>query len=290
MAQAFARFGSSLTLLGKSPRPLPREDADAGTIVQRHLERDGVRCEMEVRVLRVEQGEHGKRLWFSQEGGEARFHEADEILVAAGRAPNVEGLALEAAAVSAGPSGVLVDDRMRTSNPRVYASGDVCSAFKFTHAADALSRIVVQNALFFGRRKASALVIPWATYTDPQVAHVGVSSADADRSNGRLSTITIPLDEVDRAIVDDEVDGFVRVHHERGRLLGCTVVASHAGEMIGEVAYAMTRQGTLGSLSSTVHPYPTVSEAFRKAGDAYRRQALTPRLRTWLERYFRWTR
>jgi pyruvate/2-oxoglutarate dehydrogenase complex dihydrolipoamide dehydrogenase (E3) component len=290
MAQAFARFGSTVMLLGKSPRPLPREDADAGTIVQRQLERDGVRCEMAARLLRVEQGEHGKRVWFSQEASEARFHEADEILVAAGREPNVEGLGLEAAGVSAGPSGVLVDDRMRTSNPRIYASGDVCSAFKFTHAADALSRIVIQNALFFGRRKASALVIPWATYTNPEIAHVGVSLAEAEQSNGRISTITIPLDEVDRSIVDDEVDGFVRVHHERGRLRGCTVVAPHAGEMIGEVAYAMMRQGTLASLSATVHPYPTVSEAFRKAGDAYRRQAVTPRLRVWLERYFRWTR
>ncbi len=290
MAQAFARFGSIVTLVGRSSRPLSREDADAGAILQRQLESDGVRCELGVRFQRVDQAAGGKQVWFSREGGGAGFHEADELLVAAGRAANVEGLALEAAGVSTGPSGVLVDDRLRTSNPRVYASGDVCSAFKFTHAADALSRIVIQNALFFGRRKASALVIPWATYTDPQVAHVGVSLADADRSNGRLSTITIPLDEVDRSRVDDEVDGFVRVHHERGRLRGCTIVAPHAGEMIGEAAYAMTRQGTLSSLSATVHPYPTVAEAFRKAGDAYRRQSVTPGLRVWLERYFRWTR
>lgn len=282
MAQAFARFGSMVTLFDQSLRPLPREDTDAGAILQRHLENDGVHCELGVRLERVDQVARDKRIWFARKGGDVSFHEGDEILVAAGRAPNVEGLALEAAGVSTGPSGVLVDDRLRTSNPRVYASGDVCSAFKFTHAADALSRIVIQNALFFGRRKASALVIPWATYTDPQVAHVGVSMADADQSNGRLSTITVPLDEVDRSMVDDEVDGFVRVHHERGRLRGCTIVAPHAGEMIGEVAYAITRQGTLASFSSTVHPYPTVSEAFRKAGDAHRREALTPNLRTWL--------
>jgi len=166
----------------------------------------------------------------------------------------------------------------------------VCSAYKFTHAADATSRLVLQNALFYGRRKASTLVIPWVTYTDPEVAHVGVSEADAASSDGRLETIIIRLEDVDRAVVDDDIDGFVQVHHERGRLRGCTIVAPHAGEMIGEAVYAVTHGGTLGDLSSTVHPYPTVAEALRKAGDAYRRQALTPARRQWLERYFRWTR
>jgi pyruvate/2-oxoglutarate dehydrogenase complex dihydrolipoamide dehydrogenase (E3) component len=179
---------------------------------------------------------------------------------------------------------------MQTSNPRIFASGDVCSPYKFTHAADAMSRIVLQNALFYGRRKASALVIPWVTYTDPEVAHVGVSESDVAKSAGRMQTITIALSEIDRAVVDEEVDGFVRVHHERGRLRGCTIVAPHAGEMIGEVAYAMTHGGTLAALSSTIHPYPTYAEALRKAGDTYRRQALTPRVRGWLERYFSWAR
>jgi pyruvate/2-oxoglutarate dehydrogenase complex dihydrolipoamide dehydrogenase (E3) component len=214
----------------------------------------------------------------------------DAILVAAGRAPNIDDLHLEAAGITATKQGVIVNDRLQTSNPRVYASGDVCSAYKFTHAADAMSRIVIPNALFYGRRKASALVIPWATYTDPEVAHVGVSEADVAKSGGRLLSITIPLSDVDRAVVDDETDGFVRVHHEKGRLRGCTIVAPHAGEMIGEVAYAMTHDGRLSALSSTIHPYPTQAEALRKAGDTYRRQSLTPTVRKWLERYFAWTR
>jgi pyruvate/2-oxoglutarate dehydrogenase complex dihydrolipoamide dehydrogenase (E3) component len=172
----------------------------------------------------------------------------------------------------------------------VYASGDVCSQYKFTHAADAMSRIVIQNALFYGRRTASALVIPWTTYTDPEVAHIGVAEADVAKTEGRLQTITIQLSDVDRAVVDDDTDGFVRVHHEKGRLRGCTIVAPHAGEMIGEVAYAMTHHGTLAALSSTIHPYPTQVEALRKAGDAYRRQSLTAGVRKWLERYFTWTR
>jgi pyruvate/2-oxoglutarate dehydrogenase complex dihydrolipoamide dehydrogenase (E3) component len=153
-----------------------------------------------------------------------------------------------------------------------------------------MARVVIQNALFFGRRRASALVIPWCTYTDPEIAHVGLYEAEARDQGRRVETITIPARDVDRAVVDDDRDGFVRVHHERGRVLGCTIVASHAGEMIGEAVYALTHRGTLSQMSSTIHPYPTQAEALRMAGDAYRRSLLTPRVRCWLERYFRWTR
>jgi pyruvate/2-oxoglutarate dehydrogenase complex dihydrolipoamide dehydrogenase (E3) component len=186
--------------------------------------------------------------------------------------------------------GVVVTDRLQTTNRRVFAAGDVCSAYKFTHAADALARIVVQNALFFGRRRASRLVIPWVTYTDPEVAHVGATHEDVAASGGRLATIAVELSDVDRAIVDDGTGGFVHVHHERGRVRGCTIVARHAGEMIAEAVYVVTHGGTLGQLSATVHPYPTQAEALRMAGDRYRRQALTAGVRRWLTRYFAWTR
>jgi pyruvate/2-oxoglutarate dehydrogenase complex dihydrolipoamide dehydrogenase (E3) component len=184
----------------------------------------------------------------------------------------------------------VVDDRLRTDNRRVYAAGDVCSRFQFTHVADATARIVVQNALFFGRRKASALTVPWCTYTDPEVAHVGLSAEDAEKRRPAVHTISVPLLEVDRAVLDDETEGFVRVHHERGRLLGCTIVAAHAGEMIGQVSYAISRGATLNDFASVVYPYPTQTEALRKAGDTYRRTRLTPRVRRAFERYFRITR
>lgn len=293
LAQAFARFGSQVVVLDLAPQILPREDADAATIVRRRLEADGIRFELGVKLEGVDGTSGNLRVRYTRSGGgpaSAETAAGDAILVAAGRAPNIDGLRLDAAGITATKEGVDVNDRLQTSNPRVYASGDVSSAYKFTHAADAMSRIVIQNALFYGRRKASALVIPWVTYTDPEVAHVGVSEADVAKSRERLHTITIPLSEVDRAVVDDETDGFVRVHHERGRLRGCTIVAPHAGEMIGEVSYAMTHGGGLAALSSTIHPYPTHSEALRKAGDAYRRQSLTPGIRKWFERYFAWTR
>lgn len=293
LAQAFARFGSQVTVIGHAPQVLPRESAAAAAIVVRHLQADGVRLELGVRLERVEVTGNELLAHYARgpEGASSTASvAADAVLVAAGRTPNIEHLDLQAAGIRADEHGVTVNDRLQTSNSRVYASGDVCSSFKFTHAADAMSRIVLQNALFFGRAKASALVMPWVTYTDPEVAHVGVSESDVRSSEGRLATITVALSDVDRAVVDDDVDGFVQVHHERGRLRGCTIVAPHAGEMIGEAAYAVTQGGTLAQLSSTVHPYPTMAEALRKAGDAYRRQALTPARRQWLVRYFQWTR
>ena len=268
MAQAFALLGSRVTLVDSAPRVLSGEDEDASRIIATQLERDGVTIVTDL----------GRR-----EGRPLRLFlaDADAVLVATGRTPNVEGLNLQAAGIQAGPAGIDVDDRLRTSNPRVYAAGDVCSKFKFTHAADALARIVIQNALFFGRRRASALVIPWCTYTFPEVAHVGVSSGQA---------ITIPLTEVDRSVADQETDGFVRIHHERGRIVGATIVAPHAGELIGHVADVMRRGGAVGDLSAVIFPYPTVAEALRKAGDTYRRQGLTPRVRGLLEYYFGLTR
>jgi pyruvate/2-oxoglutarate dehydrogenase complex dihydrolipoamide dehydrogenase (E3) component len=289
MAQAFVRFGSAVTLLDREPRVLPNEDEDAAAIVERRLRDDGVRMELSVTLTSAARHGEGARLQY-QRAAEAGQVDGDQVLVAAGRAANVEGLGLETAGVAMSTHGVVVNDRLQTSNRRVYAAGDVCSSFRFTHVADATARIAIQNALFYGRRRASALVIPWCTYTEPEVAHVGLSAADALQGGRRVETITIQLTDVDRAVLDEETDGFVRIHHERGRPLGCTIVASHAGEIIAGVAFAMAHGGTLSDLSGTIYPYPTQASALRQAGDQYRRSLLTPRVRAWMERYFRWTR
>ena len=260
MAQAFALFGSDVSVADVAERPLPREDPDASAIVRRHLESAGVRFRLGAPLGAVKRGD------------------ADAILVAAGRTADVESLNLAAAGVRFGPDGVIVNERLQTTNPRVFAAGDVASPYKFTHAADAMARVVVQNALFFGRRRATALVIPWCTYTAPEVARVGEIAGPA---------ITVQLVDVDRAVVDDQTDGFIRVHHERGRIRGCTIVAPHAGDLIGHVAHVMRSRGGLSDLSSTVFPYPTYAEGLRKAGDAYRRSLLTPAARWLFRKYFR---
>jgi pyruvate/2-oxoglutarate dehydrogenase complex dihydrolipoamide dehydrogenase (E3) component len=290
MAQVFARFGSAVTLLDHAPQILPRADADAADIVRRQLVEEGVRLELGVTLVEAVGGRDGVRIRFERAGGVAADAIGDQLLVATGRAPNIEGLGLDAAGVVVDRGGVVVDDRLQTTNARIYAAGDVCSPFKFTHAADAMARIVIQNALFYGRRRVSRLVIPWCTFTNPEVAHVGLHAGDAREQGHDVTTITTPLSDVDRAVLDDETDGFVRIHHERGALLGATIVAAHAGEMIGEVVYALAHKGGLSDLSATIHPYPTQAEALRMAGDTYRRSALTPSVRRWLHRYFRWTR
>jgi pyruvate/2-oxoglutarate dehydrogenase complex dihydrolipoamide dehydrogenase (E3) component len=290
LSQAFARLGSRVTLFDQASHLLANDDADASQLVHRALLRDGVHIELGAAITRFSYRE-GEAIVQFRRGPDAPHEDAigDHLLVATGRTPNIDNLNLSRAGIEAGPNGIVVDDRLQTGNRRVYAAGDVCSRLQFTHVADATARIVVQNALFFGRRKASALTVPWCTYTDPEVAHIGLSAEDAGKQRA-VQTISVPLSEVDRAVLDDETEGFVRVHHARGRLLGCTIVAAHAGEMIGHVSYAMARGATLNDFASTVYPYPTQSEALRKAGDAYRRSLLSPRVRRAFERYFRLTR
>ena len=217
----------------------------------------------------------------------------DEILVGAGRAPNVDELGLESVGVAYDRrSGVKVDDRLCTSNPMIYAAGDVCMAEKFTHAADFAARTVIQNALFLGRKKLSALTIPWCTYTDPEIAHVGLSERQAAERGVAIDTYLRPFAEVDRAVIDGEDEGFVKVHARRGtdRIVGATIVARHAGDMIGELTLAITAGIGLGRLASVIHPYPTQAEAIRQVGDMYNRTRLTPRVKKLFAAWLRWTR
>jgi pyruvate/2-oxoglutarate dehydrogenase complex dihydrolipoamide dehydrogenase (E3) component len=265
LAQAFALLGTAVTVVDTEPRLLPREDRDAAEIVTRRLTADGVRVMTGVSMT-------------------AKDIQAEAVLVAVGRTPNTEGLDLEAAGVATSPRGVTVDDRLRTSNRRIFAAGDICSSYQFTHAADAMARIVIQNALFHGRRRVSALVIPWATYTFPEVAHVGPPPEEAARRGAE--PFTVPLAEVDRAVIDAESDGFLRIHHRGGRIIAATLVAPQAGELIGQIASLMRRRGSVAEFSSDIFPYPTVADVLRKAGDAHRRTRLTPQIRALLRKYF----
>jgi pyruvate/2-oxoglutarate dehydrogenase complex dihydrolipoamide dehydrogenase (E3) component len=289
MAQSFARFGARVTLVDLSIRILPREDADAARVVQAAMHASGVEFIGGAAIARVER-RGDRRLVHLTVDGASRTIEGDALLVAIGRAPNVEGLGLDVAGVAFDKSGVKVDDRLCTSNPAVYAVGDICSAFKFTHAADFQARTVIQNALFFGRAKASRLIIPWATYTSPELAHVGLTEADAQKAGTPVDTVTVPFHDVDRAILDGEEDGFLKVILARGtdRILGATLVAEHAGDMIGEVTLAMTAGLGLSKIGQTIHPYPTQGEVFRKAADIWRRRKLTPTVRALFATFFKW--
>ena len=292
LAQAFRRLGSDVTLFHTGSHILNREDADAAQIVQRAFIDEGVHLVLGARLARVDRVAEGKVLHAETPGGPVRVT-VDEILVGAGRVPNVDGLGLETAKVAYDRrDGVKVNDHLQTSNPRIYAAGDVCMARKFTHAADFAARTVIQNALFLGRKKLSALTIPWCTYTDPEIAHVGLYESEAEQRGIALDTYLRPFSEVDRAIIDGEEQGFVKVHVRRGtdKVAGATIVARHAGEMIGELTLAMTGGIGLGRLASVIHPYPTQAEAIRQVGDMYNRSRLTPSIKRLFAAWLRWTR
>lgn len=298
LAQAFARLGSEVTLIERSQQLLGREDEDAARVVLAALQRDGVRVLLQANVKTVRRQDPSSNetpcriLTVTELSGEREI-EADEILVGARRTPNVDGLNLEAVGVAYDTArGVTVDDRLRTTNPRIFAAGDICSRFKFTHAADFMARIVIQNALFFGRARASALTIPWCTYTSPEVAHVGLTERTARETGVRIQTFVQRFDHVDRAILESATDGFVKVHVREGsdRIVGATIVADHAGEMISELVLAMTNRIGLGRLAATIHPYPTVAESIRKCGDAYNKTRLTPFVKSLLTKWLAWTR
>jgi len=307
MAQTFARFGSHVTQIEKSANILFREETDAALIVQQAMEKDGVHFALNAVTKRVEQRGNEKVVVIEQ-NGEQREIVGDQLLIGIGRSPNVEGMGLENVGVKFDlREGVEVNDRLQTTNASIFAAGDVCSKYKFTHAADFMARIVIQNALFKGRAKVSALTIPWTTYTSPELAHVGLNPADTKAQGIEIDTYTQPLDGVDRAILESDDEGFVRVHTKKGTdtIVGATIVASNAGDMISEITLAMVinsriptwkkklrlaRGVGLATIGSTIHPYPTQAEAIRKLGDQYSRTRLTPFVKNLFKRWLAWTR
>ncbi|MBE9126255.1 MULTISPECIES: mercuric reductase [unclassified Coleofasciculus] len=281
LAQAFHRLGCKVILFHRHSHLLNKEDTDAAEIVQNTFIREGIDLVLDSQLQRVEKTPEGRTLYYTC-NGKPESVTVDEILVGAGRAPNVEGLNLEAVGVEYDRKGVKVNDYLQTANPKIYAAGDICMNWKFTHAADAAARIVIKNTLFspfgLGRSKLSNLVMPWVTYTDPEIAHVGMYEHEAQKAGIDISTIKIPFSSVDRAIADGEEEGFVKIHHTKGSdtILGATIVARHAGEIISEVTTAIVNKVGLNGLSSVIHPYPTQAEGIKKAADAYRRTLLTP--------------
>jgi len=295
-AQALARFGSQVYLIEAMHGIMPNEDRDAAEIVEQHMLRDGVKVVCCGKELKVSRTDSGKRLTVESHGQQYDVT-VDEILVGVGRTPNVEGIGLEAVGVEYDKNGVTVNARLQTTNPRIFAAGDICSRDKFTHAADAMAQIVIQNALFphpFGLGYASveSLIMPWCTFTEPEVAHVGMYEKDAKEKGIEVETYTYKLDEVDRAILDGEDEGFARVHIQKGsdKILGATIVAAHAGDMIGEFSVAMKAGAGAKTIAGTIHPYPTQAEVNKKVVNLWRKAHFTPRTKALLMKLFAWMR
>ncbi|MEZ4599842.1 MAG: mercuric reductase [Syntrophotaleaceae bacterium] len=290
LAQVFSRLGSAVTLLEPGPRLLPREDRDASEVVQRAFEAEGIRLLFHSRISRVFAREGEKAVLYSRNGGESELA-VDAILVAVGRAPNLNNLHLEKAGVHYHPrSGIKVDACLRTSNRKIFAAGDVCSIYKFTHTAEAQARTLVANALLPMQRRSLNNVISWCTYTSPELAHAGLYEQEAQARGIEVTTLTVPMSAVDRAWMDGETEGFARVLLKKGtdRILGATIVSRHAGEMIGELTLAINRGLGLKAIGHTLHPYPTQSAVIKKLADAYLRSRLKPWLKNVLRAWMRW--
>jgi pyruvate/2-oxoglutarate dehydrogenase complex dihydrolipoamide dehydrogenase (E3) component len=297
MAQSFCRFGSQVSLFELTDHILPREDAEAAQWVQEQMKLDGVCLIFRSKVIRIEARGKEKVVQYEVHGNQKELV-VDEILVGIGRTPNVEGLGLEKAGVEYDlRKGVKVNDKLKTTHPRIYAAGDICFPYKFTHTADALAQIVIQNALFphplgLGYASTHSLIIPWCTFTEPEIAHVGLYQGEAEGKGIDVETFTFGLEEVDRAILDGEEDGFARVHVKKGtdKIVGATIVASHAGDMINEITLAMKAGVGLATIGGTIYPYPTQAEVIKKVANLWRKSTFTQGKKKFLKRMFSWTR
>ena len=291
MAQALQRLGSQVTLFDIMPQILGREDEEAAAIVQSQFQADGLQLKLAANIKQINRTATGqKEIVLEQEAGLESVL-VDEILLAVGRTPNLEGLNLAAAGVEYTKKGLVVNDYLQTTNGDIYGAGDVAIPYQFTHMADATARIVVRNALFFGRAKLSDLTIPWVTYTDPEVAHVGLYPRDAAAKGIEIDTFTTQIGDVDRGRTDGE-EGFVKIHVKKGtdKIIGATIVGTHAGELISEVTTAMVAGAGLKTLSTVIHPYPTQAEAIKKTADAFNRTRLTPTVAKLFDTILRWRR
>ncbi len=292
LSQAFSRLGVRVTVVEFLPRIMVKEDPDVAAFMRKQLEAEGIRVLTGATAKRaqVRDGQiHLEVLQKTPGNGEGETLQARALLIAAGRIPNVESLNLDAAGVRFNAQGIEVNNYLQTSQPHIYAAGDVVGPYQFTHMADAQARVVIRNILMpfqALRQKVDYSVVPWCTYTSPEVARVGLSETEAGEQQIAYDLFTQPLGDMDRAIVESKEAGFAKVLTEKGsdRILGVTLVSEHAGDLLHEFVLAMGQNIGLGAIASTVHAYPTFAELARKVGDQYNRTRLTPRVKS----IFRW--
>jgi pyruvate/2-oxoglutarate dehydrogenase complex dihydrolipoamide dehydrogenase (E3) component len=294
LAQTFRRFGVEMTILQRGDQLLPREDRDVAEFLERRLINEGVRIikNADARSLATSDAGRVALEFLDRQSGRIaeRTFFTDALLIAIGRTPNLRRLDLKSAGVNVNQSGMCVNDYLQTSQRHIYAAGDVIGPFLFTHMADAQARVIVRNILVpfqFLRQKMDYSVVPWCTYTDPEVAHVGLGEKEAKQKNVEHDLFVVPLEDLDRAVVESEDAGFVKVLTARGsdKILGATMVGPHAGDLLHEFVLAMKSGIGLGTVASTIHAYPTFAELARKAGDKYNKARLTPRAKkvfSWL--------
>lgn len=288
MAQAHRRLGAKVTVLDLGSM-LPKDDPEAVAIVRRALIDEGVTVCESVNVLRIEAGTQSIDVVLADGAGERRIA-GSHLLIATGRKPNVENLGLDAAGVTYGPAGIAVDARLRTSNSRIYAIGDVASSYQFTHLAGYHASLVLRNALFRLPAKMDLRAFPWVTFSDPELAQVGLTEGQARRAHGDgIHVLRADFGDNDRAQAEGAPQGFAKVVvARRGRVLGATIVGRHAGELALPWALAISRRLPIGALANVIAPYPTFSEISKRAAGAFYAPLLFSRRTKWLVRVLGW--
>ena len=287
LGQAFSRLGVRITLLQNTDQLLPPEDRDVAEFVQERFAAEGIEVRLNSKTTRA-RCESGKVIFETNSGRIS----ADALLIAAGRKPNLDALNLAAAGVKFDKHGVKVNDYLQTSQPHIYAAGDCANRLKFTHTADFTARAVVRNILMplqLLRQRVDCAIVPWCTYLEPEVAHVGLGEKEARKLGTAYDLFVVKMDEVDRAVVESDDAGFAKILTRKGsdEILGATIVAPHAGDLLHEFVLAMNAGIGLGKIANMIHAYPTFAELARKAGDKYNKTRLTPfakKLFVWLYR------
>jgi pyruvate/2-oxoglutarate dehydrogenase complex dihydrolipoamide dehydrogenase (E3) component len=289
-AQIYSRLGAAVTVVEVLPTLLPREDPDAGRLMAEVLEAEGIAVRVGHGVERVARGADGtKALHLRDADGAGHVLEVDEIFVATGRPANTDGLGLEEIGVRLDRGAVKVDAALRSNVKGIWAAGDVTGGLQFTHVAEYQAKLVLRNALFPFPRKASYATVPWVTYTDPEVARVGLTEQEAQERFDRVKTYRYPFADLDRAIVDGHTEGFIKiVTRKNGRIVGATVLGSGAGDLILPVVMAMNGRMKISKLSHVVYPYPTMVEGVKRAADSYYREQFAGRTGEWLRKVVRW--
>ncbi len=276
MAQAFIRLGSQVTVLDAADRILPEDDPQLAHHLQKHLEGEGIRYALETRAEEV--NAEGDTLTVLTSGIDAVPVKADALLLATGRRPNVEGLNLDAAGVEYDGTGISITDRCRTSQRHIYAAGDVTGRYQFTHMSDHMAKVAVTNALLKVPKTIDTDHVPWVTYTDPELAHVGAQPEALEAEGISHETYRFPYDQLDRALAESETTGLIKVHATSltGKILGASVLGERAGELITSFALAMRNGTTLRNIADTIHPYPTYGEGVRRVADQWYVQKQSP--------------
>jgi pyruvate/2-oxoglutarate dehydrogenase complex dihydrolipoamide dehydrogenase (E3) component len=288
LAQAMRRLGSEVTVVDIAPRLLMREDEDMAQVVHQQLRAEGIRYFLDTRIKGASSSAGAIVLTVAgSDGRESTLH-GTHLLLAAGRRPNVEGLGLDAAGVIVANGRIVVDGRLRTTNPRICVAGDVAGGHQFTHLAEHHAGIILRQAIFRWRWTKPSPVVPWCTYTDPELARVGLSEEEARQKGLAHRIYRFPFADIDRARTDGETEGFAKlVADPRGKLLGAAIVGPQAGELIAECVLALGKGMRVKDLSGAIHAYPTLTQVNRRAADQRMKDALTPAARLWIRRIFR---